>query len=123
MTKQGTYLLLGGGAVVAYVLVSKQKAAAAAKASPTSSLSGLIGGGIAAVKSLSDTFGNIFGGAPKSGGSGSTYDSTKVNDSALSFLSTQQKLDLGMQVPADTSPTDGTFFGPDINPFSGDYSP
>lgn len=121
MTKTTTYVLYGGAGLVLFLAFTKLQSGGVTGTGKPASLSGLTGGGVREIGSaISRGLSSIFGSG--SGEPAATdYDSTKVNSGALSFLSTSQQLDLGMQVP-DTN-EGGSFFGPDINPNTGAYAP
>ncbi len=118
------YIVYGaGGLVLLLVLAKVSQAKATAGAANQSSLSGLTGGEIASIgtsigKGLKSLFGSSTG-----ANTGGPTDGSNLNTGALSFLSPDQRVDLGLEEPTggNTLPS-GDFFGPDINPSTGAYT-
>lgn len=120
MKSENTVLYIGGGLVLILVLskLSAQKASAA-KAN-SSSLSGIIGGGIAAVGSIGKGLSAIFGGSnsspvdiPTNNNGGSVSPGSPISP----FFGP----DINPTTGESSSSGLGSFFGPDINPGTGEY--
>lgn len=100
MKEENTVLYVGGGLVLILVLAKLSQQKTATASANSSSLSGILGGGVAVVSRIGSGLKSLFGSS-----SSSPVDIPTNNNGG------------SLNPGSSTSP----FFGPDVDPSSGDY--